>query len=752
MERDVARDLFDRGLSLVPVEAGTKNHPRVSWKRYQSVRADWSEISAWLNRWPDTNLAIVTGAISNLLVLDLDSDDAVAEARRRGLPRTLEVATARGRHVYFRYPGREVRNRTHVFPGADIRGDGGYVISPGSRHPSGADYVICRDNELAEMPAWLADILSPDEPPQGDELSTDDDAVGRTVAKALSDVEQAAEGTRNEALNRSAFRLGQLSTRIDAEEVRASLKAVALDAGLTATEVARTIDSGWKKGARSPRGPSEGATCAEDYDEVMEAIGSVGRGDITGARQIVDRAGKLDPLQRETVLKRLAAQTGASLATLRAQVRYLQAGDGADHLATARQVVENLGAGDLFYADGTFWLWSKAGVWKEANDRYVKREIQHLIEASGEKVTANLVNSVMDVLKSEVFRPHHRFNIGPPDVVNCTNGPLELVDYQWCLKRHRREHFRTAQIPVAYDPDAKAPRFRQFLSEIFRDDPDRADKIDALLELMGYTLMAHAKHEKFAILIGTGANGKSVLLTVLEALCGSENISAVQPAKFDSVFQRAHMDQKLANIITEVRQGEVIADAELKAITSGEPSTVEHKNRPPYVMRPHATCWFGANHMPHTRDFSDALFRRAVILRFNRVFEPREQDTDLKDKLIAELPGILSMALEAYATALLAGFTVPASAKDAKLEWRKEADQVAEFAEERCISGPLHRTTIGTLFVAYQDWAREQGIAKLLAKKGFRDRLNRLGFGDARTANERWVTGVKLRIDDLNDS
>jgi putative DNA primase/helicase len=212
------------------------------------------------------------------------------------------------------------------------------------------------------------------------------------------------------------------------------------------------------------------------------------------------------------------------------------------------------------------------------------------------------------------------------------------------------------------------------------------------------------------------------------------------------------MDQKLANIITELRQGEVIADAELKAITSGEPSTVEHKNRPPYVMRPHATCWFGANHMPHTRDFSDALFRRAVILRFNRVFEPREQDTDLKDKLIAELPGILSMALEAYETALFVGFTVPSSVRDAKLEWRKEADQVAQFIDEECISDRLDRTEIGRLFGAYQEWARQQGISKLLAKKGFRDRLNRLSFGDARSANERWVTGVRLRIADRNDS
>jgi putative DNA primase/helicase len=102
--------------------------------------------------------------------------------------------------------------------------------------------------------------------------------------------------------------------------------------------------------------------------------------------------------------------------------------------------------------------------------------------------------------------------------------------------------------------------------------------------------MAHARHEKFVILLGAGANGKSVLLRVLSALCGDENIAAVQPSKFDNAFDRAHLDQKLANIISELKQGEVLADAELKAITSGEPSSVSHKFGHPFVMRPFAKC------------------------------------------------------------------------------------------------------------------------------------------------------------------
>ena len=117
-----------------------------------------------------------------------------------------------------------------------------------------------------------------------------------------------------------------------------------------------------------------------------------------------------------------------------------------------------------------------------------------------------------------------------------------------------------------------------------------------------------------------GVNGKSGLLAIIEALCGSSNIAGVQPSKFKSSFQRAHFHNKLANIVTELSEGEKAADAELKSITSGEPVTVEHKYQHPFNMRPYSACWFGTNHRPATNEFSEALFRRAVLVTFNCIF------------------------------------------------------------------------------------------------------------------------------------
>ena len=102
------------------------------------------------------------------------------------------------------------------------------------------------------------------------------------------------------------------------------------------------------------------------------------------------------------------------------------------------------------------------------------------------------------------------------------------------------------------------------------------------------------------------------------------------------------------NLVTEIAEGAEIADAQLKAMVSGERTTAEHKLKPPFDFYPICTCWFGTNHMPHTRDFSEGMFRRAIILPFNRTFTAAEQDKKLKDKLRAELPGILNLGLEGH--------------------------------------------------------------------------------------------------------
>jgi putative DNA primase/helicase len=441
----------------------------------------------------------------------------------------------------------------------------------------------------------------------------------------------------------------------------------------------------------------------------------------------------LSVMQQRKLFEEVRRRTGVPLTTLKAQATATRDSEGVvDQLALAKAVVASIGAKNIIGVPTFTYHWNGSGVWRQIPDREIKQVAHEVVPNQVPKVSRTLIDGVTDLTKTEVYVSEHEFNVGPNDSVNCLNGEITLGDDEnWQLGPHVREHYRTTQIPVEFDPIAEAPRFRQFLDSTFEGDEDRQDKIAAVLELMGYSLMAHCKHETFLILVGNGANGKSVLLAVLEQLCGSANTAGVQPSQFDRSFQRAHLHEKLVNIVTEIRQGETIDDASLKGIVSGEPTTVENKFKDPFVMRPFATCWFGTNHMPHTRDFSDALFRRAMVVPFNNTFKPElgNCDTNLKFDLFKELPGILNLALKAYSAAITRGiFTTPESCLTARRAWRLEADQVAQFVDERCDVGDDCSERSSQLYYNYRYWAMDQGINRIMTQKGFSERLIRLGY------------------------
>jgi putative DNA primase/helicase len=411
------------------------------------------------------------------------------------------------------------------------------------------------------------------------------------------------------------------------------------------------------------------------------------------------------------------------------------------HLSVAAAVLRTIGRENMLHDGVCIWKYNNAGLWLRCDDREVKKLIHQV--ADGKKLTSGVVSSILDLLKTEIFVPRHQWDVSKQNV-NCHNGELHHYDGEWILKPHDRESFRTAQIPVEYDPKAKAPRFVRFLREIFRDDKDRTQKVALVLEAIGYSLLSSCEFEKFFLLIGPGANGKSVLMSIVGELAGRDNICAVQPSQFENRFQRAHLHGKLVNMVTEIAQGAEIADAQLKAIVSGELTTAEHKHQPPFDFEPFVTCWFGTNHMPHTRDFSDALFRRAIIIPFNRVFAEHEQDKKLKEKLKAELPGILNFSLEAMAGVFERGeFIRTDEGEAAKQAWKIECDQVAQFAEECCHFGPGNEITSADLYSRYRQWGGDAGVYKLLNRKNFSSRIMRLGATSGRgTGGTRMFFGI----------
>jgi hypothetical protein len=218
-----------------------KHPPIPEWRVYQNRRPTEKEFSQWQKKYPACNWAVVTGKVSGIFVLDVD--DPVGEASLRGkhIPATWCVRTGKGMHYYFEWPGFSVECRTGILPGLDIRGDGGYVVAPGSIHSSGKRYEWVDGlspadmSEPAEAPEWLMALLKK---PTSNSHSEKIDPV-----KVLAGV---PEGKRDSTLFRYACRLRSQGLTKE-EALRLVLEAAAnCTPPFPEREAKRKIDQAWK--------------------------------------------------------------------------------------------------------------------------------------------------------------------------------------------------------------------------------------------------------------------------------------------------------------------------------------------------------------------------------------------------------------------------------------------------------------------------------------------------------------------------
>ena len=154
LSTDILKAAFghaQRDWSVIPIRSGTKRAAG-KWREYQKRRPSESELKSWFGNGSGFGLAVVLGEVSGGLVCR-DFDDTVAyevwAAEYPDLAKTLPtVATARGRHVYFRAQ----LLRSQKLPDGEYRANGNYVLLPPSLHPSGARYTWLVPPPVGDIP------------------------------------------------------------------------------------------------------------------------------------------------------------------------------------------------------------------------------------------------------------------------------------------------------------------------------------------------------------------------------------------------------------------------------------------------------------------------------------------------------------------------------------------------------------------------------------------------------------------------
>jgi putative DNA primase/helicase len=300
------------------------------------------------------------------------------------------------------------------------------------------------------------------------------------------------------------------------------------------------------------------------------------------------------------------------------------------------------------------------------------------------------------------------------------------------LHDHSPEHRARTGYPFTYDRRSPT-RFLAFLESVWRDDADKDEKIALVQEFGGACLIGNATTYQRAIVSkGAGANGKGVTTQILVAAMPPESTTAIPPQEMGNEYRRAMLAGKRLNVVNELPEADIIDSEAFKAVVAGDPIVGRHIRQPPFTFQPVAGHFFAANRLPGTNDLTHGFWRRLVVLEFNRSFttDPARNPHLAREIIDTELPAIVSWLLEGAVRLMREReYTVPASHSQAVAEWRRNADQVAQFVEERTRplgAGEALGEGASDLYAAYRQWAIQNGHRPVAANK-FGSRMSDLG-------------------------
>jgi putative DNA primase/helicase len=710
-------------------------HPRWAYATRHGLKdatADEATIRSWWQRWPQANIAIATGAVSGLVVLDDDSykggDESLRELEQTYTPvpeTVLSLTGGGGVQYFFQPPGIPVKNGVESLGvGLDIRGDGGYVIAPPSLHASGKRYVWevlhePDDTPLAPMPAWL--------------LALCQETTRRETVDAGAPI---PDGQRGGAL----FKLG----------------CAMRGRGFTHAAILGALEA---INATQCQPPVEAARLAA----IATRCAAYPAGDIP-ADAVKRRNGTAPPPSSDP----------ASLGGTADEDYPYSDAYNALHLIRAH------GHEMKYCAPWKSWLtwcgshWQRDTVglvvrWQRETVKALGAQLPGLEDEAAKKLLAHIKSSLNTArLKAAVEQAHtwDGMTIEPnvldadPWVLNCTNGTLDLHSGE--LRPHRQADLITKCLSIAYEPDATCPTWDAFLWRIMggRQDPDDPNMrvgelerrrlederphglIDFLQRAIGYTLTGSTREQCLFMLHGPTKTGKSTFLATLRALLGPYG----QQADMESFMHKDR--QEVRNDIAdlagsrlvctlEVPEGKRLAENLVKQMTGGADQLKarflfeEH-----FTFKPQFKIFLGTNHKPKANPGDDALWERIHLVPFVVQIPKDDRDKELETKLRTELPGILAWAVRGcLAWQRLGDLGEPEAVIEATAGYRSEMDTLGAFLTECCICGDpeIYKTQASTLLQAYQRWVGQTTMTARALNSALSDR----GY-----ASKRFTTGM----------
>lgn len=393
---------------------------------------------------------------------------------------------------------------------------------------------------------------------------------------------------------------------------------------------------------------------------------------------------------------------------------------------------------------GDFYLFSDGAYSQISSTEIRSMVVQHLQKSQlvKDKITTVFVNNLIMHLQglihiSESIEPPTWIgdkNSQPKNFIAFRNGLID-VDHLCETNKikmipHSPDFFNLTIIPHELRKVPKLSAWKDFLDEMLPDKEVQS----FLQEWFGYNLLLGPQFEHFVLLVGQGANGKSVVCVVLKSLLGEKNYSAVSLEQFNPsrTFVVASMNGKLANIVEEISEVDKSAEGLLKNLTSNGVTMVERKNKDPFPMRKSPRLTFATNVLPKFADRTDGLWRRIVAIPFDKqILDPEKQDTRLVNPKwwvdSGEINPVLIWAITGLRRLLKRkAFIKPKASKKAVKEYQEDSNPILIFLNENCKFERGSFISTHDLYQNYVSWVKERNhyiqndtIFRQIVKKQF---------------------------------
>ena len=329
-----------------------------------------------------------------------------------------------------------------------------------------------------------------------------------------------------------------------------------------------------------------------------------------------------------------------------------------------------------------------------------------------------------------------------PFLFNCKNGTVDLRTGE--LKKHCSSDLISMISPASFLPGAQCNRWQQFLMQVFDGD---VEMISFVQRAMGYTLSGLTSEQCLFFMYGPGANGKSVLASVMLHVLGDygQRAPAELVSKPDKIAAgRATPDiyrlRGARGVVTsELQERQKFNEALLKDITGGDRLVARGIYKEPVEFDPTHKLWMNGNHKPEISGLDHGIWRRLVIIPMEVIINDRDRDPELLDKLKSEANGILGWMVQGFLDWQQRGLCRPDRVLKATSQLREESDVVGRFLKECCELAAGLMVTKGDLYKRFTQWCSDSGEA-VIAKNTFGTQILSRAIADCRSSRGRsWV-------------